>query len=125
LQLHSVIIREFQNSVFDPVYCCIVAGCTNETVSLDGRVGEVFENVGFGEEIGAQKDTAKFVLERLGREERGKRKRTDSTRGLEPGVGSVVGALDPVAARARRERSGVKSLILKEVTCKKQRHNTI
>ena len=58
-----------------------MAGCTNETVSLDCRVGEVFENVGFSKEIGAQEDTAKFVLERLGGEEEGGKRNARILRG--------------------------------------------
>lgn len=111
MELDSVIIWEVKNSVFNPVDRCIVSGGADETISFSGGVGEVFEDVGFGEEVGAQENTPKFVLRAL--EENGREwgQYTDSTRGFTPGMGSLVGALDPVAARARRERRGIESLI--------------
>ena len=100
-----------ENSVFNPVDRCIVCWGADETISLSGGVGEVFEDVGFSEEVGAQEDTPKFILCVLEENWRKWGLYTDSTRGFAPGIGSLVGALDPIAARARRERRGAENLI--------------
>jgi hypothetical protein len=48
----------------NPVYCCIMAWCTDKTITFFGAVGKTFKGFGFGQEGGAEESAAEFVLDK-------------------------------------------------------------